>query len=38
VEVQKLMPIAPPPGMPHKLWARVMTMSLRLLRRAPGIR
>jgi succinate-semialdehyde dehydrogenase/glutarate-semialdehyde dehydrogenase len=38
VAVQKLMPIAPPPGMPHRLWAKVMTLSLRLLRRAPGIR
>jgi succinate-semialdehyde dehydrogenase/glutarate-semialdehyde dehydrogenase len=38
VAVQKLMPIAPPPGMPQGLWARVMTSSLRLLRRAPGIR
>jgi succinate-semialdehyde dehydrogenase/glutarate-semialdehyde dehydrogenase len=38
VAVQKLMPIAPPPGMPQGLWTRVMTLSLRLLRRAPGIR
>jgi succinate-semialdehyde dehydrogenase/glutarate-semialdehyde dehydrogenase len=38
VAVQKLMPIAPPPGMPHRLWARVMTLSLRLLRRTPGVR
>jgi succinate-semialdehyde dehydrogenase/glutarate-semialdehyde dehydrogenase len=38
VAVQKLMPIAPPPGMPHGVWARVMTWSLRLLRHTPGIR
>jgi succinate-semialdehyde dehydrogenase/glutarate-semialdehyde dehydrogenase len=37
VAVQKLMPIAPPRGMPYKLWTRVMSASLRLLRRAPGI-
>src|SRR3954447_15718225 len=36
VAVQRLMPIAPPPGMPHGAWARVMTMSLRMLRRLPG--
>jgi succinate-semialdehyde dehydrogenase / glutarate-semialdehyde dehydrogenase len=38
VAVQKLAPIAPPPGVPYPLWARVMTLSLRLLRRVPGIR
>jgi succinate-semialdehyde dehydrogenase/glutarate-semialdehyde dehydrogenase len=38
VAVQKLMPIAPPPGMPYRLWTRVMALSLRLLRRVPGIR
>jgi succinate-semialdehyde dehydrogenase/glutarate-semialdehyde dehydrogenase len=38
VAVQKLMPIAPPPGMPYRLWTRVMGVSLRLLRRVPGIR
>jgi succinate-semialdehyde dehydrogenase/glutarate-semialdehyde dehydrogenase len=38
VAVQRLMPIAPPPGMPYGLWARVMTLSLRLLRRVPGVR
>jgi succinate-semialdehyde dehydrogenase/glutarate-semialdehyde dehydrogenase len=38
VAVQRLMAIAPPPGVPYGLWARVMTLSLRLLRRVPGIR
>jgi succinate-semialdehyde dehydrogenase/glutarate-semialdehyde dehydrogenase len=38
VAVQKLMPIAPPPGMPYRLWTRVMSRSLRLLRRTPGIK
>jgi succinate-semialdehyde dehydrogenase/glutarate-semialdehyde dehydrogenase len=38
VAIQKLMPIAPPPGVTYKLWTRVMSVSLRLLRRAPGIR
>ena len=34
VAVQRLLPIAPPPGVPQGLWGRVMTLSLRLLRRA----
>src|SRR3954466_1099350 len=38
VAVQRVMPIAPPPGMPHGVWARVMTLSLRMLRRTPGVR
>jgi succinate-semialdehyde dehydrogenase/glutarate-semialdehyde dehydrogenase len=38
VAVQKLAPIAPPPGVPYPLWTRMMRMSLRLLRRVPGIR
>jgi succinate-semialdehyde dehydrogenase/glutarate-semialdehyde dehydrogenase len=38
VAVQKLMPIAPPRGVPYKLWTRVMASSLRLLRRVPGIK
>jgi succinate-semialdehyde dehydrogenase/glutarate-semialdehyde dehydrogenase len=38
VAVQKVMAIAPPPGVPHKVWARVMTLSLRMLRRVPGYR
>jgi succinate-semialdehyde dehydrogenase/glutarate-semialdehyde dehydrogenase len=38
VAVQRLMPIAPPPGMPHGAWAKVMTLSLRVLRRIPGYR
>jgi succinate-semialdehyde dehydrogenase/glutarate-semialdehyde dehydrogenase len=38
VAIQKLMPIAPPPGVPHRVWAKAMTASLRLLRRTPWIR
>jgi succinate-semialdehyde dehydrogenase/glutarate-semialdehyde dehydrogenase len=38
VAVQRLMPIAPPPGVPHALWAKGMTVALRLLRRTPGVR
>jgi succinate-semialdehyde dehydrogenase/glutarate-semialdehyde dehydrogenase len=38
VAVQKVTPIAPPPGVPYGLWARTMTFSLRLLKRLPGIR
>ena len=36
VAVQRLLPIAPPRGVPQKLWGRVMTLSLRILRRLPG--
>jgi succinate-semialdehyde dehydrogenase/glutarate-semialdehyde dehydrogenase len=38
VAVQKLMPIAPPPGMPYRAWTKMMTTSLRALKRLPGIR
>jgi succinate-semialdehyde dehydrogenase / glutarate-semialdehyde dehydrogenase len=38
VAVQKLTPIAPPPGVPYKLWTQAMSGSLRLLKRVPGIR
>jgi succinate-semialdehyde dehydrogenase/glutarate-semialdehyde dehydrogenase len=38
VAIQKLTPIAPPPGVPYKLWTRGMSTSLRLLKRMPGIR
>jgi succinate-semialdehyde dehydrogenase/glutarate-semialdehyde dehydrogenase len=38
VAVQRLLPIAPPRGMPYGLWARVMTFSLRMLKRLPGVR
>lgn len=38
VAIQRLLPIAPPRGVPQGLWGRVMTLSLRLLRRTPGIR
>jgi succinate-semialdehyde dehydrogenase/glutarate-semialdehyde dehydrogenase len=38
VAVQRLLPIAPPRGVPHGLWAKAMTLSLRLLRRLPGVR
>jgi succinate-semialdehyde dehydrogenase/glutarate-semialdehyde dehydrogenase len=38
VAVQKLLPIAPPRGVPQGLWGKAMTLSLRLLRRLPGVR
>ena len=38
ISVQRLMPIAPPPMLGAKRWARVMTQSLRLLRRLPFVR
>src|SRR4051794_5035849 len=38
VAVQRLLPIAPPRGVPQKLWGRIMTLSLRVLRRLPGVR
>jgi succinate-semialdehyde dehydrogenase/glutarate-semialdehyde dehydrogenase len=38
ISVQRLAPIAPPPLVPTALWARLMTASLRLLRRVPGVR
>jgi succinate-semialdehyde dehydrogenase/glutarate-semialdehyde dehydrogenase len=38
VSVQRLMPIAPPPMVASRLWARMMTASLRLMRHLPGIR
>ena len=38
VAVQRLMPIGPMPGVPMGLWSRLMTMSLRLIRRVPGVR
>ena len=38
VAVQRLLPIAPPPGVRQKLWGRLMTLSLRVLRRIPGVR
>jgi succinate-semialdehyde dehydrogenase/glutarate-semialdehyde dehydrogenase len=38
VAVQRVMPIAPPRHVPPKLWARAMTLGLRLLRYIPGMR
>jgi succinate-semialdehyde dehydrogenase/glutarate-semialdehyde dehydrogenase len=38
VAVQRLLPIAPPRGVPQRLWGRAMTLSLRILRRLPGVR
>ncbi len=38
VAVQRLLPIAPSHGLSQKLWGRVMTLSLRVLRRLPGVR
>jgi succinate-semialdehyde dehydrogenase/glutarate-semialdehyde dehydrogenase len=36
VSVQRLLPIAPPPRVPQRLWTRAITLGLRLLRRLPG--
>jgi succinate-semialdehyde dehydrogenase / glutarate-semialdehyde dehydrogenase len=38
VSVQRVMPIAPPRGVPPKLWSDAIVVGLRLLRRIPGIR
>jgi succinate-semialdehyde dehydrogenase / glutarate-semialdehyde dehydrogenase len=38
ISVQRLLPIAPPPGVGVRLWTRLMTAALRLLRRTPGVR
>jgi succinate-semialdehyde dehydrogenase / glutarate-semialdehyde dehydrogenase len=38
VSVQRLLPIAPPPLVGTRLWARSMTQALRLLRRLPFVR
>jgi succinate-semialdehyde dehydrogenase/glutarate-semialdehyde dehydrogenase len=38
VAVQRLLPIAPPPMVGQRLWGRIMTLSLKLLRRLPGVR
>jgi acyl-CoA reductase-like NAD-dependent aldehyde dehydrogenase len=37
VAVQRLMPLAPPPLVGQRLWARLMSAGLRLLRRMPGL-
>jgi succinate-semialdehyde dehydrogenase/glutarate-semialdehyde dehydrogenase len=38
VAVQRLLPLAPPPLMGQRLWTKLMTWGLRLLRRIPGLR
>ncbi len=38
ISIQRLLPIAPPPMVAQGLWARFMNVSLRLLRRLPGVR
>lgn len=38
VSVQRLIGIAPPPLVGTRLWARAMTLGLKLLSRVPGIR
>jgi succinate-semialdehyde dehydrogenase/glutarate-semialdehyde dehydrogenase len=38
VAVQRLIPIAPLPGIGMRLWAKLMTAALRVLRRLPGVR
>jgi succinate-semialdehyde dehydrogenase/glutarate-semialdehyde dehydrogenase len=38
ISVQRLVPVAPPPLVGQRLYAKVMTWSLRLLRHLPGVR
>jgi succinate-semialdehyde dehydrogenase/glutarate-semialdehyde dehydrogenase len=38
IAVQRVMPIAPPPLVGQRLYAKGMTLGLRLLRRVPGVR
>jgi succinate-semialdehyde dehydrogenase/glutarate-semialdehyde dehydrogenase len=38
IAIQRVLPIAPTTGVPYGVWGRVMTMSLRLLRRLPFVR
>jgi succinate-semialdehyde dehydrogenase/glutarate-semialdehyde dehydrogenase len=38
VAIQRLLPIAPPPMVGQRLWGRLMTLALRVLRRLPGVR
>jgi len=38
VSVQRVMGITPPPIMGQRLWARLMTLGLRVLSRIPGVR
>lgn len=38
VSVQRLMGITPPPVLGQQLWARLMTLGLRVLSRMPGVR
>jgi succinate-semialdehyde dehydrogenase/glutarate-semialdehyde dehydrogenase len=38
IAIQRLLPIAPPPMVGQRLWGKLMTVSLRLLRRLPGVR
>jgi succinate-semialdehyde dehydrogenase/glutarate-semialdehyde dehydrogenase len=38
IAVQRLMPIAPPPMIGSRLWARGMTLGVKILRHLPGIK
>ncbi len=38
IAVQRVMPLAPPPIIGQRLWAKGMTVGLRILRRLPGVR
>ena len=38
VAVQRLLPIAPPPRVPQKLWTRLITVGLRLMRHTPFLK
>jgi succinate-semialdehyde dehydrogenase/glutarate-semialdehyde dehydrogenase len=37
ISVQRLLPIAPPPLVGQRLWARAISLGLRILRRIPGV-
>ncbi len=38
IAVQRLLPVAPPPGVSQATYARVMTLSLRAMQRIPGLK
>jgi succinate-semialdehyde dehydrogenase/glutarate-semialdehyde dehydrogenase len=38
IAVQRLLPIAPPPRVPQKAWTKAMTLSLKALKRTPGVK
>ena len=38
IAVQRLIPLAPPPLVGQRVWTKLMTLGLRILRRLPGVR